>query len=112
MAPLPGQARAQKITEADKIGSEVRGIMLHTNQERERERERGKDGLMGIEERWDGRCINRIMHPTDGEFQEVGYMYSKPMEIEATTFGRAHSWHFPLPNHYVPQVSDSFLRPC
>ena len=43
VAPLPGQARAQKITEADKIGSEVRGIMLHTNQEREREREERMD---------------------------------------------------------------------
>ena len=37
---LPARRAQEKITEADKIGSEVRGIMLHTNEERGREREK------------------------------------------------------------------------
>ena len=51
-APSVATLRAQKITEADKIGTEVRGIMLHTNEERGREK--GKDGLMGIERKEGG----------------------------------------------------------
>ena len=57
-APSVATLRAQEITEADKIGTEVRGIMLHTNEERGREGrgevEKGKDGLMGIERKEGG----------------------------------------------------------